>query len=232
MEKPELLAEGSYSYSESGMFYSQENFKLLAYLDSQMIQLKSEVLARTDMGEFLKILVSMDMNNNLYPTGMTIERSLGKRYSFENYKVDLTKLELSYIFRNGEMEQTFKRPFNTKSFLTSPAIAGSSFFTMNKKWDVTGRTSVVLVNSPNNWTYVGPPTDKTVWAELKTGENLKFNVSGNEVSATHICLFENESNSKVQEEPTNFYLNKQYGFPYQVIDGNRKIVIGKLKITA
>jgi hypothetical protein len=229
MEKPELLVEGSYSYSESGMFYSQENFKLLSYSETQLLQLKAEVLARTDMGEFLKMLVTMDMNPNLYPVGMTIERSLGKRYSFESYKVDMTKLELNYLFRNSESEQEFKRPFNTKTFLTSASIAGAGFFSLNKKWDVTGRTSIILVNSPNEWSYVGPPSDKTVWAEIKSGENPKFTISGQEVNALHVCLFEHESNSKVQEDPANFYLSKHYGIPYQVVDGNRKIVMTKFK---
>lgn len=230
MEKPELLVEGSYSYSESGMFYGQENFHFLAYHQAQLIQLKSEVMARTDMGEFLKILVTMDLNpTTSYPTGMTVERSLGKRYSFESYKIDLTNLELNYHFKNSEMEQTYKRPFNTKTFLTSPAVAGAGLFSLHKKWDVTGRTSLVLVNSPNEWSYVGPPSDKTVWAELRQGEHPKFTINNQEVNATLISLYEHESNSKVQEEPASFYVNKQLGFPYQIVDGNRKIVLSKMK---
>lgn len=230
MEKPDLVLEGSYSYSEAGLFYSQENFKLLSYPSSQILQMKAEVLARTEVGEFLKIMVNLEMNNHYLPVSMTIERSLGKRFSLESFKVDLLRLETSYLFKNSESEQEHKKPYNIRSYLTSPAISTSALFCLTKKWDLTGRTPIVLVNSDNSWTYQGPPTDKTVYGDFHSGDLHKLEINGQSHVASHLSLYEHDSLSKQSEQPVNFYLNKQYGIPYQVITGDRKIVLTKFKI--
>lgn len=229
MEKPDILLDGSYSYSESGLFYTQENFKLLSYPESQMLQMKAEVLARTDLGEFLKIMVTLDMNSHYLPVGMTIERSLGKRYSLESFKVDLVRLETSYLFKNSESEQQHKKPFNIRSYLTSPAISTSALFSLTKKWDLTGRTPIILVNSNNVWNYDAPPVDKTVYGEFNTTDLNKFEINGQSYTASHLCIYEQDSNGKQSDQPVNFYINKQYGIPYQVISGTRRIVLSKIK---
>lgn len=224
----ELILEGSYLYFQKDVNYSQENFKLIYFNDSQTYQVYSEILSRIETGEFLKILVRYQMNQHFTPVMCRIEKSIGKRYAQEVYTIDTVTQELNYVFQNSETSQEFKRTINTKHYITSPAVCTAAMFTLTRKFDATGRTSITLISSDNDWTFNGPPTEKLIFGEFKTRDS-DFKLNGNSLSASHLCLYESDTSQAHIETPVDLYLSKHYAVPYELIHGDLRIVIKNLK---
>jgi hypothetical protein len=225
-DKTEILFEGSYLYYEKDVNYSQENFKLVQV--EQNFHIYAEVLSRIENGEFLKILVRYEMNHHFMPLFVRIEKSIGNRYAQENYKLDTQSQTLTYSFQNAQVTQDFSRPVSAKHYLTTPAVSTSALFTLSKKFDATGRTAIVLLSSQNDWTYLGPPEEKIIYAEFKS-KDLDFQLNNNNLSASHLCLYENDSSHSAGELPVNLYLSKHFAIPYQLQHGTQKIIIKNLK---
>lgn len=96
--------------------------------------------------------------------------------------------------------------------------------------DPTGRTAVTLVNSPNEWSYDGPPHDRIIYTEFKSREMEDYRLNNTPLGAAHLCLYENDSSaSTVGEVPANIYLSKHFGIPYQLVQGDLNISIKSLK---
>lgn len=228
-KNPEIILEGSYLYFKKDHNYSQENFKLIHTPETQSYQIYAEILSRIETGEFLKILVKYEMNQSYLPTSVRIEKSIGNKYAMENYKVDNANQDLLYTFQTSQGIQEFKRPFNAKHYLTSPAVSTSAIFTLTKKFDASTRTPVVLISSSNDWTYVSPPTDKTIYAEFKTREMSEFKLNGTTLSASHLELFEFDSDNASSDGRVDLYLSKHFAIPYQLEQGDQKIVVKNLK---
>ncbi len=229
MSIPEILFDGSYLYFDKEINYSQENFKFVHIPDVQNYHVYSEILSRTETGEFLKILVRYEMNSHFIPYLVRIEKSMGKLYAEEVFKIDPNEHELHYTFKNSHSSQEFKRPHNAKHYLTTPSFATTALFTLSKKFDPTGRTPVVFVASQNEWEYLGPPTEKIVYVDLLARELTDFKLNNKELSASHFGLFENDANQHSNEEPVNLYVSKHYAIPYQLLNGEQKIMIKTLK---
>lgn len=228
-QNAEILLEGSYLYYQKEVNYSQENFKLVLFPETQSYHVYAEVLSRIETGEFLKIIVRYEMNNHFTPLFCRIEKSIGNKYAQEVYKVDTANQELHYTFQNSQTTQEFTRPFSAKHYLTSPAVSTSALFTLSRKFDATGRTPVVLMSSSNDWTYEGPPTEKVIYAEFTTRELPDFKLHGNLLSASHLCLYEFDSSHAIAESPVELFLSKHYAIPYQLLHGEQKVIIKNLK---
>ncbi len=225
----EILLEGSYLYFQKEVNYSQENFKLVSFPDLQSFHIYSEILSRIENGEFLKIIVHFEMDNNFHPTFVRIEKSLGNRYAQEVFKFDLTAQELVYNFKTSKDSQDFTRSLSAKHYLTTPAFATSAIFTLSKKFDASGRTPVALITSQNDWTYERPPEEKIIYAEFKAREIPDFKLNNTPLTASHLCLYEFDTATMASETPVELFLSKHYSLPYQLIQGDQKIVIKNLK---
>lgn len=225
----EILLEGSYLYYDHEVNYSQENFKLVHFPTEQLFHLHAEVVSRIENGEFLKIIVRYEMNQNFFPSLVRIEKSIGNKYAVETYRIDSLHQDLHYTFEAAGQQQEYNRNINTKHYITSPAFSSSLFFTISKRFDQTGRSPVIFVNTPNEWTYVGPPTDKITYAEYKSREMPDFKLNNSFLAASHLCLYEHDSSSSVVELPVDFYVSKYYGIPYQMNHGHQKIIMKNLK---
>ena len=105
----EVLIEGAYDYLKNDVNYSQENFKLIRYPDSQSYSINAEILTRVENGEFLKVIVRYEMNNFYFPNFVRIEKSLGKKYVLEEYRLDSSGQQLKYHFNNSTGEQEINR---------------------------------------------------------------------------------------------------------------------------
>jgi hypothetical protein len=228
-QNAEILLEGSYLYYQKEVNYSQENFKLVHLPEHQSFHVYAEILSRIETGEFLKILVRYEMNQQFLPVFVRVEKSIGNKYALESFKIDTTDQQLTYIFQTSQNTQEFTKSINSKHYLTSPAVSTSAMFTLTKKFDATGRTPIVVVNSENEWTYASPPTEKIVYAEFKTREMADFKMNGNSLSAAHLCLYESDSAHSSVEHPVDLFLSKHYAIPYQLVHGDQKIVIKNLK---
>jgi hypothetical protein len=225
----EILLEGSYLYFQKDVNYSQENFKLIRFPDAKSYHIYSEILSRVESGEFLKIMVRFEMNEHFHPTFARIEKSLGNRYAQEIFQFDLVAQRLKYTFENSKASQDFNLNISAKHYLTSPAFATSAIFTLSKKLKATERTAVSLISSQNDWTYEHPPEEKIVFAEIKTREVTDFKLNNTSLSASHLCLYEQEAGSGSTESPVEIFISKHYALPYQLIHGDQKIVIKNLK---
>ncbi len=227
--KAEILIEGTYLYFEKEVNHSQENFKLVYLPAEQAHHIYSEIVSRLENGEFLKIMVRYEMTHNFYPHLVRIEKSLGSRYASELYSVDLKTQELKYTFQNSQMSQEFKKNFNTKHYLSSPAFATTTMFSLTRKLDATGRTSLSFLSSNNDWTYEKPPQEKIIYAELKGRETEEVKINNASLLASHYFMHESENNSSTSAPPVEIYVSKFYGLPYQMIHGDQKIVVKNMK---
>jgi hypothetical protein len=227
--KAEILLEGSYLYYQKDVNYSQENFKLVQLLDQPQFHVYAEILSRIETGEFLKLTVRYEMNQNFYPVFVRIEKSIGNKYVQEVYKFDAQNQELHYTFQTPKETREFKKPHSSKHYIVCPAFSTAAMFTHTRKFDATGRTPVFLVSASNDWTYQAPPMDRMIFAEFKNRDMEDFRLNNTSLSASHLCLYEHDSSHAGIETPTDIFVSKHYGIPYQLENGDHKIVIKNLK---
>jgi hypothetical protein len=227
--KAEIILEGTYLYYKGQVNYSQEEFKLVHFSDEEVFHFYAEILSRLENGEFLKILIRYEMNSQFIPSLVRIEKSLGNKYALETFKMDNSTFELKYTFQTNQKAQEFKKNVTSKHHLTSPAICTSAIFTLSKKMDANARSPILLISSPNDWSYLGPPVEKTIFAEFKSRDYNEFQLHGNSLSASHLCLFEKDIGTSSNEAPVELYLSKHFAIPYQLSYGDQKIVIKNLK---
>lgn len=229
MTNAEILLEGSYLYYQGSINYSQENFKLVHMKDQQQYHIYAEVLSRIETGEFLKIIVRYETNTNFVPTFARIEKSIGNRYAQEVLKFEGQSNELKYTFQDSQGTQEFTKHLNAKHYITTPAFSTSTIFTLSKKFDASGRTLVTFIGSDNEWSYVGPPDEKTVYVDFKTRDAVDMKINNSTLPATHMLMFQNDSGAATGEAPVEIFVSKHYGIPYMLQHGEQKIVIKNLK---
>lgn len=227
-QKAEILLEGTYLYFQGDSTYCQEEFKMVQFPEEQTFHIYAEILSRIETGEFLKILVRYEMNQHYNPLFLRIEKSLGKKYSQEIFKVDQQSGELRYSFQNTQGTQDFIRPLSTRHYLSSPAFSTSGLFTLSKKLDATSRTAVNFLSTQNDWEYSGPPTEKLVYVE-KSSEQTEFKLGSNQVPVSIYRLYEADSSHKDTDSPVELYISKHYGIPYQMLHEDQKIIIKSMK---
>jgi hypothetical protein len=224
-----ITLEGSYLYYQNDVNYSQENFKLVHFPENQTYHIYSEILSRTESGEFLKIMVRYEMNSQFIPVFVRIEKSLGNRYAQEIFSIDIPNLELHYTFQDSQSMQEVKKPYNARHYLATPAFSTSTIFTLSKKFDPNARTPVTFIGSNNEWNFSERPEEKTAFAEFKSRDVQDFKINNAALPASHLCLYEFDSTAAKNEVPTEIYISKYFGIPYQLIQGENKILIKNLK---
>jgi hypothetical protein len=230
-QNAEIILEGSYLYYQEETHYADENFKLVKSFGSQNYTFYSEILSRLKTGEFLKILVKYEMNQYFLPISVRIERSVGDQYSLENFQIDTSAMEMNYSFESSGKKQEFKKNISPKHYLTSPAFCTLGVFTLSKRIETAGRTSVLLIASENEWYYTTHPSDKIIYADYKTGDVQEININGNLLNASVLKLYQYDSTfiNTSTDSPVEIHLSKHFGVPYQLIHGGQKIIIKFLR---
>jgi hypothetical protein len=230
-QNAEILLEGSYLYYQEETHYADENFKLVKSFGGQNYIFYSEILSRLKTGEFLKILVKYEMNQNFLPISVRIERSVGDQYSLENFQIDTSAMEMNYSFESSGKKQDFKKNISPKHYLTSPAFCTVGVFTLSKRIETAGRTSVLLVASENEWNYVAHPSDKIIYADYKTGDIQEININGNALNSSLLKLYRYDSTviNTPSDSPIDIHLSKHFGVPYQMVHEGQKIIIKFLR---
>ncbi len=227
----ELIIEGSYNYLQGNKLYSIENFKLSRRLESHFFFFEAEVLSRIETGEFLKIKVFYELNQNMTPVAMKIEKSLGEKYSLETFEVSPVAHELTYKFTSEGKTKSLTKNHSVKHYLSSPAVCTSAVFSLTKKFDSTGKTPVILVAGHQSWQIdYAQPIESTLFAEYNNRETIELNIAGQSLEAQSLSLFENDSLALVgQESKVELMLSKHYSIPYQLIDKDLRVDIKFLK---
>jgi hypothetical protein len=224
-----ILLDGTYHHVQDEINYFQENFKLVHNLDPETYHIYSELTSRLETGEFLKILVSFEMNQYYYPTFARIEKSIGNKYAQEIFRINTLDHTLHYSFQNSQTTQDFKKTIGPKHFITTPSASTAAIFTLSKKILATGRTPIILLSSGNDWKYESPPIEKTVFAKMETSEVTDFNFNGSPLQASHLRLFENDLTQPDVADPTEFYISRHFAIAYLIKYRNTKIAIKTLK---
>ena len=221
----ELLLDGSYEYFSKGVLYAQENFSLYRIPDQKNYELIAEVFSRLENGELLKVNVKMSLNSQYYPTYLSVENSLGDKYTYETFHVDLLDQRLKYVFKNKNFSHDYNQSFDSKRYLTSPAFSTSCLFTLTRNFDATGKTILTFINSTNEWEYQSNPSEKIVYAEYKARTLTDYSLHGSTHHASHVCLYESDEDIS----GVDIYISKHYGIPYELIDNDLNIKIKNLK---
>ena len=230
MSKVALITlEGSYLYYQNDVNYSQENFKLVHFPENQTYHIYAEILSRTQTGEFLKIMVRYEMNPQFIPIFVRIEKSIGNRYAQEIFSIDTPNLELLYTFQDAQSTQNIKKPYNARHYIATPAFSTSTIFTLSKKIDSNGRTPITFIGSNNEWSFTERPEEKVVYTEFKSRDVQDFKINNAQLPASHLCLYEFDIMAARTEQPADIYVSKYFGIPYQLIQGENKIIIKNLK---
>jgi hypothetical protein len=226
MKELEKMFDGSYNYLDKGVHYSQENFTVVKHPLRNEIIFKSEILSRVSTGEFLKINVTYEVNMYWAPQKVIIEKSLGPNTATEIFIADNDAQMLNYEFTNNTGTHKFSKNIVTRYQIATPAICCSMISSMIKKLDSHSRSSSILVTSQNNWEYVAPITDQSIFMEYKVHEQTDLNINGQNLSAVKCLVFQHDVLERAEDEvPTTFYLSKHIGIPYQVEHGDLLIQI-------
>ena len=224
------VLSGKYNYTKSKQIYCQENFIVKKSNNPKLKYLfRSEVLSRSHTGEFLKVEVDYCLNSAFMPQKVDIKRSMGEKVANETFLFDEAKHEIQYTFTNGEDTKQHSDRSSSLVQIASPSFATSMLVTMAKKLDPLHRVRFNLISSENIWKYEVPFEQNKFFLEIVGSQNQSMKLSGQEVSAIHCYLFQNESdefNHKKQE----IFLSKYYSVPYKgIFSVNIVIEIAELK---
>lgn len=226
----EKVFEGSYLYFMNGQNYSEENFSVEFVEGANNFIYRSEILSRVETGEFFKMKVRYEVNKFHVTQGVVIEKSLGERSSYERFTIDQNDQTLSYTFKGDDGEQTVQRPFGAKHFIMAPSFLTTALFTVAKKIETSSRTPVTFITTPNEWTYQGPPEDKTLYVQLRTHNLEELVVNGSSLSFLKYEIYENDSMVGAGSPTTQLWVSKHLAVPYQLEDKHgAKISVKRLK---
>jgi hypothetical protein len=226
MAELEKLFDGSYNYLDKGVHYSQENFSVVKNPDRNVIIFQSEILSRVSTGEFLKINVTYEVNSYWAPQKVVIQKSLGPNTATEIFQADNESQMLNYEFTNNSGTHKSSKNIVTRYQIATPAICCSMISSMIKKLDSHSRSSSILVTSQNNWEYIAPIIDQSIFMEYKVHEQAELSINGQSLSAVKCLVFQHDVLERAEDElPTTFYLSKHIGIPYQVEHGDLLIQI-------
>ena len=231
MSFDDKLYEGKYRYSKDRRTYSEETFTYAQQIGQQRhILITSEVLSRVKTGEFLKIHVTYEVTRGFDPVYAIITRQLGPKQSVEIYDIELKTNTYRYSFKDFEGQvHSFERVYSGKPHIATPCFATSMFVVNQKKLDPVHRTRYNLLTSNNIWEFVEDPFEKDVFIEMVDVEQIKINVAGNDLKATHCKLLEMDENLNAKEKH-DLYLSRHFSLPYKIDFVNGiEIDIEKLK---
>lgn len=230
IKDPEIIIEGSYNYLQRDKIYSVENFTLSRHIESDLLFINAELFSRIETGEFLKIKVYYELNAQMYPVMMKIEKSLGEKYSRESFEVQNTS-ELIYQFNSAEESKKAVLHFSGKHYLSSPALSTSAMFSLTKKFDPNERNPIILVSGHDSWSAQNAaPVENIIYAEFNNRDTVELNIQGQELQAQCLSLFELDSFSSTRDEiRVDLLLSKHYSIPYQLLDKDLRIEIKHLK---
>lgn len=228
----EVVVEGSYNYLQKNKLYSTENFKLSRRLESHSYFFEAEILSRIETGEFLKVKVFYELNPNMTPIIMRVEKSLGEKHSIETFEVNLQENQLAYEFSSDGQHKRLVKHHTNKHYLASPAVCTSAVFSLTKKFDNTGRTPIVLVAGHNSWIVdEATPVENLVYGEFNNRETVDLKIGEQELEAHCLSIFNRDSLgvTNISEERIDLMLSKHFSIPYQLIENDLLVEIKSLK---
>lgn len=212
----EKLFEGTYQYFQHKQNFGQEVFRVDRDEESDNYVYQSEILSRVETGEFFKLQVHYTLNPFNVVQKVFVERSLGIRWAKEEYLIDSTTQMLHYTFSTKESSHSVERHFNPKHFIVVPTFLTAGIFSLTKKIDLTARSPVTFLTTPNEWEFVSGPQDRILWFELKASNSEELSVGGEPMMCSKYMIFEEDSMSATSKNSATLWISKNYGIPVQL----------------
>jgi len=212
----ERLLEGTYQYFQDKQNYSQEVFRVDKDEDTGDTVYQSEILSRVETGEFFKLQVHYTLNQFNIVQKVFVERSLGVRWSKEEFLIDSATQMLNYTFKTKESSHTVERPFNPKHFITVPTFLTAGIFSLTKKIDSTARSPVTFLSTPNEWEFISGPQDRILWFELKAANSEELSIGGAPTICSKYVIHEEDALSSTSKNSATLWVSKLYGIPVQM----------------
>ncbi len=212
----EKLFEGTYQYFQHKQNYSQEVFRVdLDEVTGDTVY-QSEIMSRVDTGEVFKLHVHYTLNQFNIVQKVFVERSLGIRWAKEEYVIDSSTQMLNYNFKTKESSHTVERHFNPKHFIVVPTFLTAGIFSLTKKIDITARSSVTFLTTPNEWDFISGPQDRILWFELKATNSEELSVGRAPMTCSKYMIYEEDSLNSTSKASATLWISKNYGIPLQL----------------
>ena len=228
----ENVIEGRYIFLKNGFLYSEEVFLITREdIVNGGYLFKSELLSRVPSGEFLKIDVNYKTNSSFDPLEVTVVRSLGEKFSTEQYKVDQKSKQVYYTFDGMDGTHEFERNVSGKFHISTPAFVTAALMTLMKKMDASQTTTYRVLSTTNIWTYDTHFIENDVNLILKSLNSVELKINGSAVMATHCQLFDSTEGESYNNQNSDFYLSKHLNIPYKaVLSEELEVRVDKLKV--
>ncbi|HXH30420.1 MAG TPA: hypothetical protein VNJ01_06385 [Bacteriovoracaceae bacterium] len=134
-----------------------------------------------------------------------------------------------YKFQSAEKSQEFKRTFNSRHCIATPAFCTTAIFSFAKKFEPGLRIPVSIISTDNVWDYQGPPKEKVVYIEAKSKDKDDFLAEKLPIDSSLFYLHENASASTIQDPPVELVISRDHCIPYQMTFLDQKIVFHQSK---
>lgn len=216
----EKVYRGTYHYFQDGQEFTTEIFDVFLLDAKAGYLLKTETLTRLKTGDFLKIMVSYQINSKFLPSDVIIEKQLGMLKVKEVFKTNFQEQKIQYTFQRGDKIHNSEIPAPGIFQISTPSVAFSLLCTKARKPDYNVRNRYMVVKSENTWEFVGPPEVGEIFLELPSNPSTVIYMGDIELNATVFNIFssENKGSKGEEEKPVTYYLSDHLAIPYRITD--------------
>ncbi len=231
--KQKKVYKGAFEYKRDGLVYCDETFEVFKDTKELTMIFKSELISRVSTGELLKISVEYVCNKDWVPTKVSINKTLGREFIEEIYKLDSKANSLIYQLKSKHSKEKMSINIPPRFHIHTPCAASSMVFILSKKFDSIGNNMYSIYYSENNWSYEKPIANKSVILKKAGLGAEEILINGSKVQAIKYQMLDNQvedknSKDKKENKPAflSIYLSRHVSIPYRIEqDENNKIEI-------
>ena len=218
----EKIYRGAYHYLQGEEQFTTEIFEIFQLENASGYILKSETLTRIKSGDFLKLLVTYQINNRFVPIEVTLEKYLGMLKVIETFKTNPKEQKIDYTFVRGANKVQLEIPAPGNFQISTPSAAFSLICVKARKPDFNVRNRYMTVKSDNAWDYHEPPTAEQLYIEVPTNPSMMIYMGEKELNANVYNLYASEdTGTKTKDDkPVVYYLSDHLGIPYKILDSS------------
>lgn len=231
--KQKKIFKGAYEYKRDGLVYCDENFEVFKDTKELTTIYKANLTSRVSTGELLKITVEYVCNKDWVPIRVSINKTLGREFIEETFKLDSKANILNYQLKSKHSKEKSSITIPPRFHIQTPCAASSIVFLLSKKFDSTTKNLYSVYASENNWSFESPVVNKTVAMEKMGLGTEEIEINGSKVQAVKYRLIDEQKEDKNSKEKKDYkpasltvYLSRHIAIPYRIeFDKTNKIEI-------
>ena len=217
----EQIVQGKYNYFQAKKIYCEENFEIIKQNSARGdVVFRSEVLSRSQNGEFLKIEIEYRTTHDFSPKEVTISRFMGGRKSVETFDIISNDKIVSYKFESDSGVQYKEINYSGILQVATPAISTSFICTLKKRIDPVHRSYYTILQSSNVWDYESGPTIHDLIIEQVDLNTVNIKVADLNVAATHCAILldsDSADTNPTGKDNEEVFFSKHFSLPYKVV---------------